>query len=211
MRTGIAHMRIKQLLLVAALGALTALAGCTTSGSIFTADYGARKDAGYQLPAIPIHQVPAKYHRQIVKYKTDEKPGTVIVDTKNKFLYFVMADGKAMRYGIGVGRDGFEWSGAARIAMKREWPTWTPPSEMIGRQPELAKWRGGQPGGLSNPLGARALYLFNKKGDTGYRLHGTPEWKSIGHAMSSGCIRLINQDIIDLYERVEIGAKVVVI
>jgi lipoprotein-anchoring transpeptidase ErfK/SrfK len=95
--------------------------------------------------------------------------------------------------------------------MKREWPTWTPPSEMIKRQPELEKWRGGQPGGLQNPLGARALYLFNKGGDTGYRLHGTPEWNSIGKAMSSGCIRLINQDIIDLYERTENGAKVIVL
>jgi len=122
-----------------------------------------------------------------------------------------MPDGKAMRYGIGVGREGFEWNGATRIAMKREWPTWTPPAEMIKRQPELAKWRGGQPGGLSNPLGARALYLFNKSGDTGYRLHGTPEWNSIGRAMSSGCVRLINQDIIDLYNRAEVGAKVVVI
>ena len=203
-------MKLRQFLIVAALGAVTALAGCTTGGSIFTADYGSKKDAGYQLPAIPIGQVPAKYHRQVVRYKSDEKPGTVIVDTGDKFLYLVMADGKAMRYGIGVGREGFEWSGASRVAMKREWPTWTPPSEMIRRQPELAKWRGGQPGGLSNPLGARALYLFNKGGDTGYRLHGTPEWKSIGKAMSSGCIRLMNQDIIDLYDRVEVGAKVVV-
>lgn len=203
-------MHIKQLFLAAALGAATALAGCTTGGNSFTADYGTMKDAGYQLPAIPYQQIPSQYHRQIINYKSDEKPGTVIVDTKNKFLYLIMADGKAMRYGIGVGREGFEWSGTSRVAMKREWPTWTPPAAMIGRQPELAKWRGGQPGGLANPLGARALYLFNKGGDTGYRLHGTPEWKSIGKAMSSGCIRLINQDIIDLYDRVEVGAKVIV-
>ena len=151
-------MKLRQFLIVAALGALTALAGCTTGGGMFfTADYGSKKDAGYQLPAIPITQVPAKYHRQIVRYKTDEAPGTVIVDTGEKFLYLVMADGKAMRYGIGVGREGFEWRGTSRVAMKREWPTWTPPAAMIGRQPELAKWRGGQPGGLSNPLGARAL------------------------------------------------------
>jgi lipoprotein-anchoring transpeptidase ErfK/SrfK len=210
--TGFApQMKLRQFMIVAALGAVTALAGCTTGGGMFfTADYGSKKDAGYQLPAIPITQVPAKYHRQIVRYKTDEAPGTVVVDTSEKFLYLVMAEGTAMRYGIGVGREGFEWKGASRVAMKREWPTWTPPAAMIGRQPELAKWRGGQPGGLSNPLGARALYLFNKSGDTGYRLHGTPEWKSIGHAMSSGCIRLINQDIIDLYDRVEVGAKVVV-
>lgn len=203
-------MSLRQLILVAALGAVTALAGCTTSGTIFTAEYGARKDAGYQLPRIPIERMPTKYHRQLISYKTTEKPGTIIVDTKDKFLYFVMPEGKAMRYGIGVGREGFEWSGTARIGMKREWPRWTPPAEMIGRQPELAKWRGGQPGGLDNPLGARALYLFNEKGDTGYRLHGTPEWASIGKAMSSGCIRLMNQDIIDLYERAQNGAKVIV-
>lgn len=204
-------MRINKFLIIASLAATTALAGCSTIGmTVFTAEYGAKKDAGYQLPAIPVQQIPTKYLRQIVKYKTSEKPGTVIVDTKEKFLYFVMPDGKAMRYGIGVGREGFEWSGVSRVAMKREWPRWTPPAEMIKRQPSLEKWRGGQPGGLTNPLGARALYLFQGGGDTGYRLHGTPEWNSIGKAMSSGCIRLMNQDIIDLYERVEKGAKVIV-
>lgn len=198
------------LLLVAGLG----LAGCTTDiggGRFFENNYASVSDAGYQLPAIPLAKLPREYQRQIVRYATDEKPGTIIVDTDAKFLHLVLEDGKAMRYGIGVGREGFEWKGTARIAMKREWPTWTPPAAMIGRQPELAKWRGGQPGGLGNPLGARALYLFNGGGDTGYRLHGTPEWASIGHAMSSGCIRLINQDIIDLYDRAENGAKVIVL
>jgi lipoprotein-anchoring transpeptidase ErfK/SrfK len=205
------YMRMKTFLVVAALGLATALAGCSTDGfSVFTSDYGSKKDSGYQLPSIPIHQVPKKYHRQVVKYDTGEKPGTIIVDTKEKHLYLVMPEGKAMRYGIGVGREGFEWAGTARVSLKREWPTWTPPSPMIKRQPELAKWAGGMPPGLSNPLGARALYLFNKGGDTGYRLHGTPDWNSIGKAMSSGCIRLMNQDIIDLYDRAEIGAKVVV-
>ncbi len=107
-----------------------------------------------------------------------------------KHLYFVLPEGKAMRYGIGVGREGFEWHGTARIALKREWPVWTPPAAMIRRKPELAKWRGGMPPGPQNALGARAMYLFNKGGDSGYRLHGTPEWCSIGKAMSSGCIRL---------------------
>ena len=204
-------MTSRRTFLFMTLGAATALAGCTADGvNIFTSEYGAKKDAGYQLPSIPIHQVPKKFHRQVVKYDTREAPGTVIVDTGEKHLYYVMPNGKAMRYGIGVGREGFEWNGTSRVAMKREWPTWTPPAAMIGRQPELAKWRGGQPGGLSNPLGARAMYLFNKGGDTGYRLHGTPEWSSIGKAMSSGCIRLINQDVIDLYDRVEVGAKVIV-
>ena len=203
-------MRVKSLILAAVMA--TALAGCSTIGNmrVFSDDYGPRTDAGYQLPRIPISKVPRKYHRQIVRYETDEKPGTIIVDTNEKFLYYVMGGGEAMRYGIGVGREGFEWHGTARIALKREWPTWTPPSAMIKRQPELAKWRGGMPPGLMNPLGARAMYLFNKGGDSGYRLHGSPEWNSIGHAMSSGCIRLMNQDIIDLYNRAEVGAKVIV-
>ncbi|MCV0394957.1 MAG: L,D-transpeptidase [Rhizobiaceae bacterium] len=189
-----------------------ALAGCMGDGtvSIFSSTYGAKRDAGYQLPSIPIHKVPRKYHRQIVRYETSEEPGTIIVETGEKHLYFVMKDGKAMRYGIGVGREGFEWKGTARVAMKREWPVWTPPPAMIRREPQLAKWRGGMPGGPTNALGARALYLFNRNGDTGYRLHGTPEWNSIGQAMSSGCIRLMNQDVIDLYNRTEIGAKVIV-
>jgi len=177
---------------------------------IFSNNYGAVTDAGYNLPRIPIEKVKREFHRQIVAYDTSEKPGTIVVDTGRKFLYLVMADGKAMRYGIGVGREGFEWRGTARIAIKREWPTWTPPSAMIKRQPELAKYAGGMQPGLTNPLGARALYLFNKGGDSGYRLHGTPEWNSIGKAMSSGCIRLMNQDIIDLYNRVDTGAKVIV-
>lgn len=203
---------MKSFLAVAAVAMTTALSGCISGApfSVFSSDYGSRRDAGYQLPSVPIYKVDRKYHRQIVRYDTGEKPGTVIVDTGDKFLYYVLPDGKAVRYGIGVGREGFEWSGTARIALKREWPTWTPPGAMIQRQPELAKWRGGMPPGLTNPLGARALYLFNKGGDSGYRLHGTPEWFSIGKAMSSGCIRLMNQDIIDLYNRVEVGAKVIV-
>jgi len=203
-------MRVKTILAVAAIALSTALAGCTTGGTLFSSDYSARKDLGYQLPAIPIGQVPQKYHRQIVRYDSKEAPGTIIVDTREKFLYYTLADGKAVRYGIGVGREGFEWKGTTRVAMKREWPTWTPPAPMIRRQPELKKWAGGMPGGLTNPLGARAMYLYFKSGDSGYRLHGTPEWKSIGRAMSSGCIRLMNQDVIDLYERVKVGAKVIV-
>ncbi|WP_163270489.1 L,D-transpeptidase [Chelativorans alearense] len=204
-------MKLKTFFAAAVLGLSAVLAGCAGGpAQLFTSNYGAVTDAGYQLPSVPITKIPRQYHRQIISYETDEKPGTIIVDTREKFLYLVMEGGKAMRYGIGVGREGFEWSGTARVAMKREWPTWTPPAPMIKRQPELAKWRGGMPPGLSNPLGARALYLFNKGGDTGYRLHGTPEWHSIGKAMSSGCIRLLNQDIIDLYNRTQIGAKVIV-
>jgi lipoprotein-anchoring transpeptidase ErfK/SrfK len=153
------------------------------------------------IRAIGCRQFPSPRFRRSFAAKpsvtTRRRPGTIIVDTGAKFLYFVLPGGKAVRYGIGVGREGFEWNGTARIGMKREWPVWTPPSAMIKRQPELAKWRSGMPGGPKNALGARALYLFNKGGDSGYRLHGTPEWWSIGKAMSSGCIRLINQDIID--------------
>jgi lipoprotein-anchoring transpeptidase ErfK/SrfK len=204
-------MRMKPLLIAAGLALATALAGCTTSGiSVFTGEYSARRDMGYQVPAIPISRVAPKYRRQIVSYQTKEKPGTIIVDTTEKHLYFVMPKGQAMRYGIGVGREGFEWKGTARVAMKRTWPVWTPPPAMIRRQPELAKWRTGMPPGPHNALGARALYLYNAGGDSGYRLHGTPEWASIGKAMSSGCIRLMNQDIIDLYERADVGAKVIV-
>ncbi len=204
-------MRTRFSLIATVIAMALALAGCTTGGGeIFTSDYGARTDNGYQMPAIPIYKVDRKFHRQIVRYDTKEKPGTVVVDTGAKHLYYVMAEGRAMRYGIGVGREGFEWAGTARVALKREWPVWTPPPAMIRRQPELAKWRGGMPGGLKNPLGARAMYLYNKGGDSGYRLHGTPEWNSIGKAMSSGCIRLINQDVVDLYSRVGVGAKVIV-
>ena len=201
-------MRMKTLLIAAALALATGLAGCTTDGgSASFADYSARKDLGYRLPAIPISKVPSQYRRQVVSYATKEKAGTIVVDTGAKHLYFVMGNGKAMRYGIGVGREGFEWKGTARIAMKREWPVWTPPPAMIKRRPDLAKWKGGMPGGPDNALGARAMYLYNKGGDSGYRLHGTPEWFSIGKAMSSGCIRLMNQDVIDICSRADVGAK----
>lgn len=205
-------MSMKTLVVAAGVALATALAGCSAVGTntVFTNAYTARTDAGYKLPAIPVAKIPAKYRRQTVNYQTTEKPGTIIVDTQEKHLYFVEGGGKAVRYGIGVGREGFEWKGTTRVALKREWPVWTPPPAMIRRQPELAKWRGGMPGGPSNALGARALYLYNKGGDSGYRLHGTPEWWSIGKAMSSGCIRLMNQDIIDLYERASVGAKVIV-
>ncbi len=204
-------MASRVLKLTTALFLAGALAGCSTvGGTFYTASYTSVSDAGYTIPAIPSEKIAPQFRRQIVSFQTSEVPGTIIVDTREKFLYLVMPDGKAMRYGIGVGREGFGWSGTARVAMKREWPTWTPPSAMIKRQPELARYRTGMGPGLKNPLGARALYLFNKGGDTGYRIHGTPEWWSIGKSMSSGCIRMMNQDIIDLYERAEQGAKVIV-
>lgn len=211
-------MRFRKSLFACCLTALLAATGCSTSttsplgtkvatNQIFTDNYGAVEDNGYPLPAIPISKVNKKFHRQIVDYSTREKPGTIIVHTPSRFLYFVLPGGKAVRYGIGVGKQGFAWKGEAYIAWKQEWPTWHPPKEMAERKPEVARYvEEGMGPGLRNPLGARALYLFNEKGqDTLFRLHGTPEWASIGTAASSGCIRLMNQDIIDLYARVRPG------
>ncbi|MBV6657545.1 MAG: L,D-transpeptidase [Devosiaceae bacterium] len=148
---------------------------------------------------------------QVVSYNTHHAVGTIIVDPHNHFLYLVEANGQARRYGVGVGRAGFGWSGTATIRRKAEWPTWTPPAAMIQRQPELEEWRHGMPGGLDNPLGARALYLYEGGRDTLYRIHGTNEPWTIGQSMSSGCIRMRNEDVEDLYERVRIGARVVVL
>ncbi len=176
----------------------------------FRSDYSARVDGGFKLPAIPLKKMDKEFLRQVVDYPTKERVGTIVVDVPSRHLYLVQPGGKAMRYGVGVGKQGFAWSGNAKIGWKREWPTWTPPAPMIRRRPELAKWRKGMPPGLTNPLGPRALYLTKGGRDTLYRLHGTPEWWSIGKAVSSGCIRLLNQDIIDLHARVKPGAKVVV-
>ena len=149
-------------------------------------------------------ELPARLKRQMVSYATREAPGTVIIDTPNTYLYLVLGGGQAMRYGIGVGRDGFTWSGTQSITKKAEWPDWTPPPEMIARQPYLPRQMAGGPG---NPLGARAMYL----GGTIYRIHGTNAPSTIGGRVSSGCIRMTNEDVTDLYSRVTIGTKVVVI
>ncbi|MGJ5023154.1 L,D-transpeptidase [Bradyrhizobium oligotrophicum] len=150
------------------------------------------------------YELPARLRRQVVSYSTREAPGTVVIDTPNKYLYYVLGSGQAMRYGIGVGRDGFTWSGVQSVTRKAEWPDWTPPPEMIARQPYLPRHMAGGPG---NPLGARAMYL----GGTVYRIHGTNAPETIGTYVSSGCIRLTNQDVIDLYSRVSVGAKVIVL
>jgi lipoprotein-anchoring transpeptidase ErfK/SrfK len=147
--------------------------------------------------------LPAHLRRQIVNYPTSESAGTIVIDTPNTYLYYVLGGGRAIRYGIGVGREGFTWSGVQTIARKAEWPDWTPPAEMIARQPYLPRFMAGGP---SNPLGARAMYL----GDTIYRIHGTNAPQTIGSRVSSGCIRLVNEDVMDLYSRVNIGTKVVV-
>jgi lipoprotein-anchoring transpeptidase ErfK/SrfK len=164
--------------------------------------YAARVDEGHQLPAIPVERIDPKFLRQVVTDPTGEKPGTIVVDTSQHFLYLVRGDGTAIRYGVSLGKAGFGWSGSAVVQWKKKWPVWTPPAEMIARRPELAKYKDGMPPGPQNPLGARALYLYRDGKDTMYRLHGTPEWGSIGKNASSGCVRFINQDIIDLYGRV---------
>lgn len=173
--------------------------------------YVASMDAGILIPALPIEKIPETYRRQVVDYASEQVPGTIIIDPSKRLLYYVLNPRKAIRYGIAVGKAGFEWSGEAVAAEKKPWPTWTPPKEMIERKPELAKWEKGQPGGPTNPLGARAIYLQSNGVDYGYRIHGTPEWNSIGRNASSGCIRMINQDVIDLYNRVKGGEKVIVL
>lgn len=149
-------------------------------------------------------ETPARFRRQTVSYATREAPGTIIIDTPNTYLYYVLGGGQAIRYGIGVGRDGFTWSGTQSVTKKAEWPDWTPPPEMIQRQPYLPRHMAGGPG---NPLGARAMYL----GGTVYRIHGTNAPDTIGKHVSSGCIRLTNDDVSDLYSRVNVGTKVIVL
>lgn len=155
------------------------------------------------VPSEAEELLPPEYQRQVVYYRTTEAPGTIIVQTAERYLYLVQGNGRAIRYGIGVGRDGFQWQGLLNVSRKAEWPDWTPPPEMIKRQPYLPRFMAGGPG---NPMGARALYL----GSTIYRIHGTNQPQTIGSAISSGCFRLVNADIIDLYSRVPVGAKVVV-
>ncbi len=217
---------------VAALGAASVAAtACTTTSSQPPVDYGPAAasepqpemdyqtiygpvvDGDYEIPAVPWQKIKRQFLRQYVPDPTGEKPGTIVVDTTGHYLYLVQPGGQALRYGVGLGRAGFEWSGNAVVQWKKKWPKWTPPDEMVARQPELTKYsiaNGGMPPGLMNPLGARALYLFQNGEDTLYRLHGSPEWTSIGKSVSSGCVRLMNQDIIDLYDRVPNKTPVVV-
>jgi lipoprotein-anchoring transpeptidase ErfK/SrfK len=211
----------------AGLGALT-LAGCSTSGAARMATaiatpvraaipaevlalYAARPEEEYPVPAADISTLDPAYWRQEVDNVTGEPEGRVVVDTANYVLYFTLPDGRAMRYGVGLGRAGFEWSGEGHIAYKRKWPVWTPPAEMIERQPELEIYRHGQPPGLLNALGARALYIHQGNRDTLYRIHGTMDVATIGKAVSSGCVRLLFHDVIDLYDRVPNGAPIVVL
>lgn len=216
---------------LAGAGAL-ALAGCTSThmstgpgataiqkppqpaGPVTPPMYYALPDERFPIPAVDVSKVDPKWWRTEVDYHTSEKVGTVIVDTPNRYLYHVLDNGRATRYGIGVGRAGFEWSGRGHIPYKREWPRWNPPDEMVARQPELEPVsiaNGGMPPGLNNPLGSRALYIHEGNRDTIYRIHGSPEVWTIGKAVSSGCIRMINQDVIHLADNVRDGSPILVI
>ena len=200
-----------------------ALAACSTTRTpiveepridpYYQAMYGALYDEKFPVEAMDLRRVDPQYWRQEVPYVTSERPGTLVVDTPNRFLYLVMEGGRALRYGVGVGKtEALVFRGTATIGRKAEWPRWTPTSSMIKREPDrYGPYAGGLEGGPTNPLGPRALYLYKNGADTLFRLHGTTEPYTIGTNVSSGCIRLMNQDIIDLYSRVPVGAKVVVI
>ncbi len=207
------------------IGLPIALAGCQSvdvSSPVATPVAGPVLDQGwaqmyaaidtepFPVPAVNITKMDTQFLRQVVNVPPEiaAEPGTIVIDPPNHFLYLVFENGTAIRYGVGVGRQGFAWSGDATIQAKREWPMWHPPKEMQARDPEAAKWPDGMPGGPGNPLGARAMYLYQGKVDTLYRIHGTTQPWSIGKSLSSGCIRLINQDIIDLYSRVPLGTRV---
>jgi len=181
---------------------------------VVPAMYQAVPTERFPIPEVDTKKLDRRFWRTKIDYPTDEAPGTLIVDTPNKYLYHVKRNGRATRYGIGVGREGFAWSGRAIVAYKREWPRWTPPDSMVARQPTLEPYsiaNGGMDSGLKNPLGARALYIHKDGKDTLYRVHGTPEAWSIGKAVSSGCIRLVNQDIIHLHGEVRDGSPIMVI
>ena len=193
------------------LATMTAAAPAVIAPAVADGVYAARNDLNFVVPAVPVEQVPEAFRRQTVAYTSDEPVGTIIINPAAKHLFLITGKDTALRYGIAVGRAGFQWSGEAIVNEHKYWPTWTPPKEMIARKPELAKWEKGQPGGPTNPLGARALYLTTNGVDYGYRIHGTPEWNSIGSNASSGCIRMINQDVMDLFDMVPDGTKVIVL
>lgn len=171
----------------------------------------AESPVDYEIVPANLKKIPAPFRKQLVNYPGGEWPGTLVVDPEHRLLYHVLENQQAIRYGVGVGREGFSWAGEAKIGMKRRWPRWLPPIEMVERDEKAAKWVNGMPGGPENPLGARALYLYANGADTLYRIHGTNDPSSIGKALSSGCIRLLNQDIADLYLRVPVGSKVIVL
>ena len=210
----------RKLLVAGAAGLVgTALAGRSAWAQAADPErmYGPIEGEPFPIPAIDLRRIRPGYLRTSVSYDTNERAGTIVIDPGQRYLYLTDGNGSAMRYGVGVGRQGFAWSGTAEIKAKREWPDWYPPKEMIARDPSImrvmSKLQGGtgMPGGPGNPLGARAMYLFQGGKDTLYRIHGTVEPWTIGTSVSSGCIRMINQDVIDLFNRVPVGTKVVVL
>ena len=183
----------------------------------YDAIYAEMKDGAFVIPAVQYRQINPAFLRTSVAYAAQEPPGTIVIDPANHLLYHVQGGGRATRYGVGVGREGFGWAGVATIKSKQEWPDWYPPKEMLDRRPELLKSMVelqsgiGMHGGPANPLGARAMYLWQGNQDTLFRIHGTNEPWTIGQSFSSGCIRMINQDAVDLYEKTPIGTRVVVL
>jgi lipoprotein-anchoring transpeptidase ErfK/SrfK len=171
---------------------------------------GTNADEPYPVKAVNVEKIDPQFLKQTVPNTTGEAPGTIVIDPHERHLYLVQDDGTAIRYGVGVGREGFAWSGTAYIRRKLEWPDWHPPAEMVARDPHARPYADGMPGGPGNPLGARSMALWEGNRDTLFRIHGTIEPYSIGKAVSSGCIRMLNQDVIDLYSRVPLGTKVVV-
>lgn len=190
-----------------------ALSGCSGAMSLAQAEkhYGPVPEERFPIPAINVNKVQPKYYRQTVRYASKEAAGTIIVDPRNHFVYRIEGDGMATRYGVSVGRAGFLWSGEAYVGRKSEWPIWTPPKEMIERQPEAAKYAGGMKPGLDNPLGARALHLYQNGVYTLYTLYSTIRPETIGKGISSGCVGLLTQDMLELYERTPVNTKVVVL
>ena len=195
----------------AGLGALS-LAGCMGGMSLTEARkvYGPVADPKFPIPAVNLDKLNPKYYRRTVDYPSKEPVGTIIIDPKNYYVYRIEGNGKATRYGANVGRDGFRWDGNVYVGRKGEWATWTPPKEMIARQPEAAKYAKGMPGGLDNPLGARTLYLYQDGVYTLYTIYATSHPDSIGKGVTSGCTGLLTQDMIDLYEKTPVKTKVVV-
>ena len=191
------------------------LAGCATSDDASLVEaakiYGPVPTEKFPIPAVDVSKVDPKYFRQTVRYDTKEAPGTIIVDPGNHYVYRVEGEGNATRYGANVSRAGFLWSGEAYVGRKAEWPVWTPPKEMIARQPEARQYAGGMPGGLNNPLGARTLYLYQNGAYTLYTIYSTSDAETIGTGITSGCTGLLSQDMIDLYSRTPVKTKVIVL
>jgi lipoprotein-anchoring transpeptidase ErfK/SrfK len=213
LRSGLVSRRSFLLGAAAGLGAL-GLAGCASDG-ISRAEaeklYALVPDEKFPIPAVDVSKIDPKYYRRIVRYDSKEAPGTIIVDPGNYYVYRIEGEGNATRYGANVGRDGFRWSGDAYVGRKAEWPIWTPPKEMIQRQPEAAKYAGGMAPGLDNPLGARTLYLYQNGVYTLYTIYSTSDPETIGTSITSGCTGLLSQDMIDLYSRTPVKTKVVVL